>query len=891
MIAAAAVLVLAQGSAWGVATEIDFCEGFNAVVTNPLVDLLPEEFKYLLDLLVPPEADVNGQSVIDDSGETIVIDVHGNGMRDCDSEMGIISAVLADESLDLTATGGLTHAMVYDAWVANEATFAACVGPYWALVGSLLPGLPEILLGYMTIGDGAYEEDPEDVYNITGSGGFCAGLLTLLAENDLLEDPSLAGIENYERLVDYLAPEGDADGDGFTNWDEYQLFGLTKGAEEYVEAALDAAIPGNLTVDFSAAPTQGDTAPLAVQFTDLSDAQGGVITNRSWDFGDGGDSDEENPEHTYLSEGAFTVSLTVTTATDEETETKTDYITVGIPATISLQPVSLTVDPGDSAPFAVTATGSAPLNYQWKKDGAGVAGATESAYVIDEAQQADEGAYRCTVSNPLASVDSAEATLSVNDPPVITTQPSSLTVDPGDSLSFLVAATGTAPLEYQWQKDGVPVAGATASALSVAIAEQSDEGAYRCTVGNSAGSANSNSATLTVNDPPAITVQPASQTVNEGEPATFTLEATGTPPLNYQWSKDDAPLPGATAATYAIAAATPGDQGDYTCAVASALGEVESNVATLTVIEPPLITGQPTSRTADPGDTVTFTLEATGTAPLYYQWQLDDAIIPGAAAPTYEIASAQQSDEGAYTCVVANLAGDTTSDAATLTVNDPPVVTGQPASQTVDPGDAASFTVTATGTAPLGYQWQLDGADLAGATSATYPIAAAQQSDEGAYTCVVANSAGAATSDAAALTVNDPPVITAQPAAQSVEVGAAVTFTVTATGTEPLSYQWRKDGADLAGATSATYPIAATQQTDAGVYTVVVTNSAGAATSDAAALTITEPSGGCAGGSLNVPPLGGRFPGAAGDLLVMCALTAMLFTAGRRFATKAETFR
>ena len=136
-----------------------------------------------------------------------------------------------------------------------------------------------------------------------------------------------------------------------------------------------------------------------------------------------------------------------------------------------------------------------------------------------------------------------------------------------------------------------------------------------------------------------------------------------------------------------------------------------------------------------------------------------------------------------------------------------PTITTQPANQTVTAGQTATFTVVAAGTAPLSYQWQKNGVNITGATSASYTTPATTTSDSGAtFRAVVTNTAGTATSNAATLTVNAAPVaptITTQPANQTVTAGQTATFTVVAAGTAPLSYQWQKNGANITGATSA----------------------------------------------------------------------------------------
>ena len=140
-----------------------------------------------------------------------------------------------------------------------------------------------------------------------------------------------------------------------------------------------------------------------------------------------------------------------------------------------------------------------------------------------------------------------------------------------------------------------------------------------------------------------------------------------------------------------------------------------------------------------------------------------------------------------------------------------PSIATQPQSQTVTAGAAVSLWVAATGTAPLSYQWRKDGTNIAGATAATNTIAAAQDTNAGSYTVVVTNVAGSITSAVATLVVNIAPEIAMDPQSESVSAGSPASFWVAATGTAPLSYQWRKDGTNIVGATGATNAIATAQ--------------------------------------------------------------------------------
>ncbi|MBC7938659.1 MAG: immunoglobulin domain-containing protein, partial [Chitinophagaceae bacterium] len=131
---------------------------------------------------------------------------------------------------------------------------------------------------------------------------------------------------------------------------------------------------------------------------------------------------------------------------------------------------------------------------------------------------------------------------------------------------------------------------------------------------------------------------------------------------------------------------------------------------------------------------------------------------------------------------------------------------------------------------------------ITGATAASLTLTAVTPADAAIYTVVATNLGGSTTSTSAALVVIVPPAITTQPiAAQTIVAGNGVTFTVAASGTPTPTYQWRKDGAPISGATSSTLNIASVTLADAATYTVVATNAAGTATSSNAVLTVHTP--------------------------------------------------
>ncbi|HUS35093.1 MAG TPA: immunoglobulin domain-containing protein, partial [Verrucomicrobiae bacterium] len=319
---------------------------------------------------------------------------------------------------------------------------------------------------------------------------------------------------------------------------------------------------------------------------------------------------------------------------------------------------------------------------------------------------------------------------------------------------------------------------------------------------------------------PAVVTAPVSKTLVLGEAFSLSVLATGDAPLTYQWFKDGATIAGATSATYSVAASLLTHSGSYTVRISNAAGSAVSTPAVITILAPPTITSQPSSKTANAGTTVTFTVSATGSAPLTYAWFKNGASISGATSATLTLQNVQASANGLYTVVVSNGAGSASSIGATLTVVTPPAITAQPQAITVNVGAAINLSVTASGTAPLSYQWLKGGVNISGATGPTLSIAAANANDAGNYSVRVSNAAGSVTSSSVAVTVVSPPAITTQPVAQTLNAGGTISLSVTATGSLPLAYQWTKDQVNISGATSATFSKTAAQGSDAGSYQV-----------------------------------------------------------------------
>jgi hypothetical protein len=527
-------------------------------------------------------------------------------------------------------------------------------------------------------------------------------------------------------------------------------------------------------------------------------------------------------------------------------------LTVNVPAqapTITTQPIASTVTAGSAASFSVVVSGTAPFTYQWRKDGSPVSGATAATYTTASASTTDAGNYTVTVTNSAGSVTSSAAALIVNTAPAIATQPSAVAVQAGGTANFSVSAGGTAPFAYQWRKDGIVIPAATSSTYTISSTASSDAGSYSVVVSNSVGSTTSSAASLTLVatvTAPAITNQPSSASVTAGNAINFSVAASGTSPFTYQWRKDGSPISGATAATYTIPSAATTDAGSYAVTVTNSAGSATSSAAVLTVNVPaqaPTITAQLSATTVIAGSAASFSVAASGTVPLTYHWRKDGVVINGATSSTYSIASAAATDAGSYTVTVTNSAGSVTSNSAPLTVATAvtvPAIKSQPVGMTINQGQNATFTVGVDGGGSYTYQWKKDGSSLLGATNSILRLVNVTAAQAGGYSVVVTNASGSAISSSAALTVNVPLTITSNPvpraAAEGDGMASAFSITATASSGVILTYQWRKDGVNIPGATSATLGLASIKAADFGAYSVTVSSSTGTITSSSAAL-------------------------------------------------------
>lgn len=523
---------------------------------------------------------------------------------------------------------------------------------------------------------------------------------------------------------------------------------------------------------------------------------------------------------------------------------------------ITTQSQSQNLATGNPLNLSVTAAGPGPITYQWIRNGSYLTGENGPTLSLPVAQP---GNYTVLLRSSHGTVLSLPAVVSVFDPPLITRQPISGTVDPGDPIAVNVIAGGAAPLSYQWYKDGVALPGETNDLYVVLSAGVTSQGLYHAVVSNPVGSVASTAAQILVALPVSILQQPVGGTRSVSEGLNATLAVTnlgGLPPFFFQWFKDGQAITSFTTnAAFALTNAALADAGNYfvviTNSITNALGGgnvVTSDVITVSILPKPRIVQQPTSLATAFDQTfavVTFGVVATGEPPLSYQWEKNLIPIPGATNailnPPNLLANA-----GTYRVRVSNVQGITLSSNAQFTVlpSSVPSIVSQPVAQVALTGATVTLAVTAAGAPPPSYQWIRAGVALLGETNTTLTVANVTPGSAADYYVQVFNDRGLVNSTPATLTVHAPPVLITPPQSLTVTQGTTTNFSASISGTPTPVVTWFKDGVRLtnssgySGVSTPNLLVLTAEGAQAGSYLMVATNVAGSITSAPVSLTV-----------------------------------------------------
>lgn len=347
------------------------------------------------------------------------------------------------------------------------------------------------------------------------------------------------------------------------------------------------------------------------------------------------------------------------------------------------QPIDATAIPGQDVTLTVVANGSTPLHYQWRKNGFPIGAATNASITLPSVSGFDSANYSVVVWNGAGFASSSAAKVTVVVPPKITVQPVGLVVNPGSNVAFTVVASGTGMIRYQWMKDGVEIAGATAPTLAINNAQLADEATYLAVVTDDIASVSSQPARLLVKVPPTVVTPLKGSTNVVGAPVTLTIVAGGSVPMGFQWRRGAVILTNIVSmnrtSSFTIDSLKLTDSGSYRVIITNSgnfAPGIASATAAILVVEPPVITNAPQSLAVEAGANATFAVGASGTAPLRYQWTFEGVGITGATNSTYTVTNVQMANAGAYRVVVSNVGASVTSAAATLSLLGQPTLIG-----------------------------------------------------------------------------------------------------------------------------------------------------------------------------------------------------------------------
>ena len=679
------------------------------------------------------------------------------------------------------------------------------------------------------------------------------------------------------------------------------------GSTEFEAAISDASgeeLTAPVTIPALALPTVANVSVTAPAAATLS-LQGTLVPGSSeqWQASSDGGTTWSNDTS---DSGATSTTLTVSPTSAAQSGEQFRVVIADPEGSVTTAPATLTVEPvteppriidqpvsqgpvcvGTTVTFTAVSTGAVTEQWQvstdggntWSNDTADAGNTSQTLTVVVTSDALNGYEYRAFFTSAVyGSAASAAATLSVTPSgPWITTQPANATVSAGGTATFTIGHGGCAAgATVQWSVEPsgastfTPIAGATSDTLTVANVAPSQGGSqYEATLTLAGvGSVTSSAATLTVDTPPVITTQPSSQVLQcLNSSATFTAAASGFPAPTVQWQvsssggsswSNDTTDAGATTNALTIAdppAAASGNS--YRAVYTNAAGSATTNGATLTVDVGPEIVTEPANTTVGAGATATFVVGPAGCLNgATVQWQVSTnggvtfTTVAGATSDTLTIPAVTVAQSGNEYRAVFTLAGSAvTSNAATLTVVGPPVITTQPVSQAGC--GTVTFTVAFTGTPTPTVQWysEAPGAStfspISGATSPSLTVTGAAFGT--GYEAIVSNAGGSATSNVARILAPPPSqLIGTQPASVTVTAGQPATFTATpASCYSAATVQWQAQApgatsfTPISGATADTLTIPSTTVAQSGSqYEAVFTIGPLSATTNAATLTV-----------------------------------------------------
>ncbi|MDX9789542.1 MAG: choice-of-anchor V domain-containing protein [Candidatus Kapabacteria bacterium] len=335
-----------------------------------------------------------------------------------------------------------------------------------------------------------------------------------------------------------------------------------------------------------------------------------------------------------------------------------------------------------------------------------------------------------------------------------------------------------------------------------------------------------------------ITAQPESKELCPGESITLFVNTTGTG-LSYQWRRNGSFIPGETDSVLVLNNLNLGSSGFYGVVVSSpCFSPIISDEANIQVRPPTKIIEQPLTQNICMNGTATFEVDADGQN-LKYQWYKGNVSLSGATSNIFIIENVNESHVGSYSCEIKGFCGNVKTESVSLNINSQPVITKQPLAQTKCEDEAFTLSIEADGLDNV-YEWFFNGQKLTDETSVNYSVEKSSQSNSGTYYCIVKNNCGVPVkSNEVEIVINPKPKIYDHPTDVTAMLGDEVEFRVLVQNAD--TYQWRKNGQAIEGATSDVLALESVSVDDAADYDCEIKNDCGTIVSNKAVLIVNTP--------------------------------------------------
>ena len=502
-------------------------------------------------------------------------------------------------------------------------------------------------------------------------------------------------------------------------------------------------------------------------------------------------------------------------------------------------------------PSPLIATADAGNSLSWYTQSTG--GTGSSAAITPTTTSAGSAAYYVSQVSALNSCESERVVINVN----VTSTPSMPVVSTPitycqNASAAVLTATGTGLQWFTVQTGGSALGGAPTPSTSSA-------GSISYFVSQTVGGCASMRAEIDVivnsSVVPAVSVSASSTSACSGGSITFSATPTdgGTSPT-YQWYLNSNPVSGQTSSTYVYSTPVSGDA-IYVTMISNAFGCVTNanatgNTITLssTASTPSVSISASTATSICAGTSVSFTTNSTanmGASPAY-QWKLNGSNINGATSSTYTTAALTQNDQITLHMVssldaACLTAATATSGSLTFTIRPATQISLQPAAQNICIGTNAVFSVAASGDGVVSYHWYKGSVAISGNASAltsSLTLPAVSATDVSSYFVEVSAGCGLVNSSSSSLSLSAATAILTQPSSVTACEGVSTMLSVAASGQGVLTYQWKKSGTDISGATSSSLSFTSLTSVDAAAYTVSVSAGCGSLLSSSANVTV-----------------------------------------------------